>query len=93
VPVKFHDGIWFPEEAKSVQQLDLSSYAGTTEAFWKSPRAEELDTRLRSFAPTLAGAVGNAPPFDPGWPILTPEPAPPPSIPLARFVAPEGEYE
>lgn len=93
VPIKFHDGVWFPDEAKQVQQLDLCPYAATTEAFWRSPRADELDRHLMDFVPMLAEAVDSAPPFDPNWPIMAPDPAPPPTIPLARFLPLEDQRE
>jgi hypothetical protein len=78
VPVKFHDGIRFPVEAQEVQTLDLSRHAGTTQAFWQSPRADELDQLLQQFAPMLARAVDQAPPFRPDWPIHQPPPLEPP---------------
>lgn len=73
VPICFHDGIWFPDEARKVQQLDLAPYAGTTRAFWVSPRADELDQKLQQFAPILARAVAEAPEHKPDWPIEMPE--------------------
>ncbi len=76
-PIKFHDGKWFPSEAQTTQTLDLSGYAGTTEAFWKTMRAEELDQKLSLFAGSLARIVDRAPPFSPDWPVVE-------EAPLAR---------
>ena len=86
VPIKFHDGHWFPAEAQRVQQLDLSSYTATTQAFWTSQRADELDQRIKRFVPNLARVVSEAPPYEAGWPVDFGEPAhPPTSIGMARL--------
>jgi TIR domain len=79
VPIKFHDGRWFPAEAQRVQQLDLSRYTATTQAFWSSRRADELDQEIMRFAPALARVVSAAPPYEMGWPIDPGEPNNPPS--------------
>jgi TIR domain len=82
VPIKFHDGQWFPPEAARVQQFDLSRYAATTIGFWDTKRADELDQLLMTeVAPVLAEAVRNAPPFESDWPVDLPDhhPPPPPS--------------
>jgi hypothetical protein len=85
-PIKFHDGTWFPPEAQRVQQLDLSPYAATTQAFWASPRAEELDQRIMRFAPALARVVSGAPPYEVGWPTDLGEPVARPSgVGMARL--------
>lgn len=78
-PIKFHDGSWFPVEANSVQQLDLSPYTATTQAFWTSHRADELDQKIIRFAPSLARVVTNAPPYEPDWPVDLGEPILPPT--------------
>lgn len=86
VPVKFHDGSWFPPEAQRVQQLDLSSYTATTPAFWTSLRADELDQRIKSFVPNLARVVSGAPPYEAGWPVDLGEPGiPPTGVGMARL--------
>lgn len=79
VPIKFHDGHWFPPEAARVQQLDLSRYTATTDAFWESQRADELDQLIIKFAPMLAGAVAKAPPYEGNWPLDLGDPEPPPT--------------
>jgi hypothetical protein len=86
VPIKFHDGCWFPVEAQRVQQLDLSPYTATTQAFWASQRADELDQRIKRFTPNLARVVSQAPPHETSWPINLCEPVIPPSgIGMARL--------
>jgi hypothetical protein len=86
VPIKFHDGRWFPAEAQRVQQLDLSSYTATTQAFWTSQRADELDQRIKRFAPNLARVVSRAPPYEAGWPIDLGVPVSPPAgVGMARL--------
>jgi hypothetical protein len=85
-PIKFHDGSWFPPEARRIKQLDLSTYAATTRAFWASPRADELDQRIKRFAPTLARVVAGAPPYEVGWPIdLGPPDDPPRGVGMRRL--------
>lgn len=86
-PIKFHDGSWFPEEAQRVQQLDLSSYAATTQAFWSSQRADELDQLIREgFAPNLARMISEAPPYTEGWPVDLAKPGrPPEGVGMARL--------
>jgi TIR domain len=79
VPLTYHDGQWFPPEAQATQQRNVSKYAATTDAFWSSTRADELDEILKDFAAEVAAAVLDAPPFDPGWPVVTPPPYQPPN--------------
>jgi hypothetical protein len=79
IPLTYHDGEWFPPEARDTQQLNVSKYAATTNAFWRSTRADELDEILKEFAAEVAGAVLDAPPFDPNWPVVTPPADEPPS--------------
>jgi TIR domain len=77
-PIRWTKDDWFPPEAKETQALDLSGYAATTEAFWKTERADELDQKIRSFAADLADVVRRAPPFSSDWPIVEGEPHDPP---------------
>jgi hypothetical protein len=86
IPIKFHDGSWFPNEAQRVQQLDLSPYTATTEAFWYSQRADELDQLIKAFAPKVARMISQAPPFEAGWPVDLAEPnRPPKGAEMARL--------
>lgn len=86
IPIKFHDGSWFPEEAQRVQQLDLSPYTATTQAFWNSHRADELDQLIKDFAPKLARAISQAPPYEAGWPVdLTKPDRPPEGVEMVRL--------
>lgn len=87
VPIKVFDGQWFPKETKGIQQLDLSPYTATTEGFWETRRADELDQKLfNEVAPTLAKAVLGAPRFDPGWQVAPAKPgAPPKDVRMLRL--------
>ena len=69
VPMKFHDGQWFPPEAQQIRTLDLSRHAGTTPAFWATKRADELDQMLVPFAQRVAEVISQVPPFSAEWPI------------------------
>lgn len=80
VPIKFHDGKWFPPEAARIQQFDLSKFAATTDGFWETRRADELDQMLMTqVAPILAEAVRQAPPFEASWPVELGNPVLPPN--------------
>lgn len=74
IPIRFHDGKWFPDEARRITPLDLSPYTATTPAFWESKRADELDQVIKDYAPKIAELVAKAPAFDPGWPVALHEP-------------------
>jgi hypothetical protein len=69
-PLKFHDGEHFPADARSVQWTDVSDFASTASAFWGSSRALELEDKLKTFVKSVATIVGNAPQFDPNWPLV-----------------------
>jgi len=72
VPMKYHDGEGFPPEAREIQTLDVKDHCGTTDGFWKTVSAHELDMKLRSFAHDVARVILEAPPFRPDWPIEGP---------------------
>lgn len=80
IPITFHDGKWFPPEAARIQQFDLSRFAATTDGFWETRRADELDQLLMTqVAPAIARAVHRAPPFEPDWPVDLGHPMMPPA--------------
>jgi hypothetical protein len=87
VPIKYTEEDWFPEEAQDIEWLDLADLTGTTEAFWKTERADKLDQKLKEFAPALANIIEAAPSFQADWPIREPEPPPPPRrfLPMSRL--------
>jgi TIR domain len=68
-PLTYHDGQWFPPQAKSTQQFDLRDYTATTAAFWDSAQAWELDQIIKNkLSPSLAAAVLGSPSHR-EWPI------------------------
>jgi len=89
VPVKFHDGEWFPDDARQVECLDLSPYAVTMPAFWETRRAVELEEVLQDLARRLAHVVSQAPAYREDWPDLDPFLAdvaePPRNLPMRRL--------
>ena len=85
LPIRFHDGDWYPDEAKEIQSIDLRSYTSTLSAFWQTSKAVELDEKLREFAENVAKAVINAPEYNPDWPVIESEPIPTPRITLNRI--------
>ena len=84
-PMKFHDGEHFPEEARNVQWTDVAPYTSSVPAFWTSQRAIELEDVLKVLARSVARMAGNAPPFEPDWPIIEAPALATPRIGLARL--------
>ena len=74
-PVRFHDGEHFPQEAQKVQWTDVARFTSTLPAFWASPRALELEDKLKELAICVAKIVRAAPRFDPDWPVVFRVPA------------------
>lgn len=97
VPIRFHDGTSFPEEARGVQMFDFERYTSSSPAFKNTAKYVEFEERVQQFSRRLAEAVMAAPPFPrpqppPNWvsphleqlvpnDVLGPSPA----IPLARW--------
>ena len=81
VPLKYHDGEWFPDSAKDRTYLDLERYARTSHSFWETPLAADLEAKVKGFAVDLAKAVRGAPPFSAEWPADSYEPIPLPHPP------------
>jgi hypothetical protein len=84
-PLKFHDGEHFPQKAQLAQWLDVAPYATTVPAFWNSPNAIELETKLKTFAVSVAKIIGRAPRFRPDWPIVESSGLKAPKIGLAKL--------
>ncbi len=84
-PVRFHDGESYPQEAKDIQQIDVTPYTSTLDGFWKTDRAVELEDKLKELAKALAKIVSSATPFEQDWPIVNAEGNPPPKAPLVRL--------
>ena len=68
-PMRFGDGEFFPEEARTVQWMDVAPYTSLLPAFWTSHRALELEDRLKELAKDVAKIVNSAPPFQ-DWPVV-----------------------
>jgi len=85
-PIKCHDGEYFPIEARSIQQFDLSQYWYTVSNFWETLRAVEADESLKKFAKHLAIIVHRAPSFNPNWRVIEASPEQfPACVPLQRL--------
>src|ERR1700692_597452 len=51
IPASYHDGNYFPAEARAKQILDLSNYTSTASRFWETEIAVEFERRcLMRFA-------------------------------------------
>jgi hypothetical protein len=85
IPLRFHDGEWFPDDAQQYQSFDISKHTSTSPSFWETARADELDQKIREFSAKLAIKIRNAPAFCPDWPVLESEPVPVPPTSLKRF--------
>ena len=85
VPIRCHDGENFPQEAQSVQALDLCDYLSTLPAFWETRRAVELEEKLKEFVQALAKIVEEAPQYKQDWPAFEAEALKDPAIPLRRL--------
>lgn len=83
-PLKFHDGAHFPPEAQTAQWLDVEQYSSILPVFWNTPRALELEDKLKLFAKSVAVMVGDAPPFA-DWPVFEQDGEPAPNIELRRL--------
>lgn len=84
-PMRFHDGEHFPEEARSIQWLDVAQYTSTVPAFLTSARAMDLEDLLKGFAERLAHTIHDAPPFQTDWPVVDAPALAVPKIGLAKL--------
>jgi hypothetical protein len=84
-PMRFHDGEYFPAEAREVQMTDVSPFTYTAPAFRTSPRAMELEEVLKRFAGEVARMIHDAPPFESDRPVVEAPGLPPAKIGLARL--------
>jgi len=84
-PMRFHDGEHFPEDARSVQWLDVAQYTSTVPAFLTSARAMDLEDLLKGFAEQIAHTIRGAPPFQADWPVVEARALAVPKIGLARL--------
>ena len=66
IPVALHDGERFPQKAREIQMANLQKYANVRIAR-NSKTAEELSRRICNWVPSVAHAIGKAPPFNPLW--------------------------
>ena len=84
VPASFHDGLYFPLEAKAKHMKDFSNYTSTAARFWQTDSAVEFERGyLRPFAEDIAAAIKSAPAFDPTFPVVE---VPPQDVPPARDI-------
>ena len=85
-PVIYRDGNTFPEAAKATfvnESDDMSKYALPMPQFRETPDFIPFYAAVRGVAENLASILQTAPPWQPDWPVLTPEPdgfSEPPSV-------------
>ena len=85
LPMRFHDGDAFPEEAKQIQSLDVREYTSLFPSFWQTTKSVELEKLIKQLCCTVAATVKNSPDYDPSWPTLEPDPAPLDRVELRRL--------
>ncbi|HTF04415.1 MAG TPA: toll/interleukin-1 receptor domain-containing protein [Bacteroidia bacterium] len=69
LPLKFHDGEHYPEQAQLRQILDVSNYTNTNSAFWETAKAIELEDKIKDLCKDLARAINSAPAYDVNFPL------------------------
>ena len=76
-PVVFADGQHFPENAKSIQALDMRRWNYPFPAFRDTPSYLDFYRAVHTFAGTLAARIVAAPAWHNNWPVIRPDPLPP----------------
>lgn len=71
IPIRFHDGNSYPEDARNRQAVDMSEFAITIDGFWKSEKAIGLIELIRDdLCADLARAINAAPEFEDNFPLV-----------------------
>jgi hypothetical protein len=85
LPVRFSDGEHFPDDAKNIEQFDLSHWNFAAPAFSQSVAYLQFLERVQKFARDVSNRLADIPAWDDAWPIATPQPAPAQSFSLPRL--------
>jgi hypothetical protein len=85
LPVVFHDGDNFPEEAKDTQSLDFRPHSIHVPAFAQTTRYVDFIEAVKRLCAHLAPCVKKAPLWQPDWPIVTPAAYTPPNAGLPKL--------
>lgn len=75
----------YPEEVRRRECLDLTDHVSLAPGYWLTPRALQLEDKLREFARHLAVKIKEAPAFRPDFPIVD-ENASSPFVTLAESI-------
>lgn len=70
LPICFHDGEHYPEQAKQRQSFDVRNYSNTNNAFWETQKAIELEDRIKDLCRELAVAIRAVPDYNENFPII-----------------------
>jgi hypothetical protein len=84
LPVLYHGGDHFPDEARSIQAADFRNYAIAGDIPKYSALSAEFSSAVKRLAVDAARVIISAPPLDPTWPIVEPkeiQPRAQPAIP------------
>lgn len=69
-PVRFWDGQHFPPFASNRQRRDFVNFNRDTPAFTTTRDYDDFVREVQSMVSDLENMIQNAPPWNPGWPIL-----------------------
>lgn len=73
-PLRFHDGDLFPPEARDTQWRDMSPYTDYRLSYRETAGYRAFMDEVKVIAGDLATILAAAPPWEPGWPVVRPEP-------------------
>jgi hypothetical protein len=66
-PIRYHDGDFFPAEARKVQMADFRNLTSNVDPFWGTRRAVMVEDKIKLLAQDVATLVKQAPDFDSEW--------------------------
>ena len=85
--VTFADGQHFPDAASQVtSKYDFSELNFQWESFRESAKYLDFHDKVRSLSVEIASRIDDVPEWQPGFPLVTPDPSPATSYPLERLI-------
>jgi hypothetical protein len=81
-PIKFSDGIHFPDDARSLFQHDFSQWTLPLEVLKRSLLFIDFYRAVKEVVTSLAGRLNELPAWCDNWPIVEPDPLPAPEFRL-----------
>jgi hypothetical protein len=84
-PVVFFDSEALPLDAQAITRCDLRQWSYVTPGFSRSAKYSGFIREMQRVAEELAVRLGDAPPWQPDWPVVEPPPPSEPVMDLPRF--------